>query len=113
MNQCADHHGIFFNNRSTAGYNTHRTGCRLHSGFSFLALYGERFNKLHGITAGLSLLGLAALFIGTMPLYCSSGNGYILILVFSLIAGVGFIMIDLLMNSVIADIYPNQKNALL
>jgi len=86
-------------------------GCILVS--VFLALYGERFNKLRGITVGLSLMGAAALLIGTMTLYCKPGNGYILVLGFSLIAGLGFITIDLLMNGVIADVYPNHKNTLL
>ena len=86
-------------------------GCILIS--IFLALYGERFNKLRGVTLGLSLMGVAALLIGTMTLYCKPGSGYMLMLLFSLIAGVGFIMIDLLMNGVIADIYPDRKNTLL
>jgi len=86
-------------------------GCILIS--IFLALYGERFNKLRGVTIGLLLMGIAALLIGTMTLYCEPGSGYLLMLVFSLIAGVGFIMIDLLMNGVIADIYPDRKNTLL
>gem|GEM_PF-333136 len=86
-------------------------GCILVS--VFLALFGERFNKLRGITVGLSLMGAAALLIGTMTLYCKPGNGYILMLVFSLIAGLGYITIDLLMNGVIADVYPSQKNTLL
>lgn len=79
----------------------------------FLALYGERFNKLHGVILGLVLLGLAALLIGTMTLYCKKGEGYLAMLVFSIIAGVGFILIDLLMNGVVADIYPGNKNTLL
>ena len=78
----------------------------------FLALYGERLNKLRGIALGLLLMGAAALFIGTMTLYSSRG-AYALLLLFSLIAGVGFIFIDLLMNGAVADIYPNHKNSLL
>ncbi len=79
----------------------------------FLALYGERFNKLRGVTVGLMLMGLAALLIGTMTIYYKPGSGYVPMLIFSLIAGIGFIMIDLLMNGVVADIYPNVKNTLL
>ena len=79
----------------------------------FLALYGERFNKLRGVTLGLVLLGLAALLIGTMTLYCKKGEGYLPMLAFSIMAGVGYILIDLLMNGVVADIYPNNKNTLL
>lgn len=79
----------------------------------FLALYGERFNKLRGITLGLILMGIASLLTGTMTLYMQPGSGYALMLVYALIAGCGFIMIDLLMNGVIADIYPERKNTLL
>ncbi|MEG1316549.1 MAG: MFS transporter [Oscillospiraceae bacterium] len=79
----------------------------------FLALFGERFNKLRGVTLGLFLMALAGILIGTLPLYCKPGSGYILMLIFSLISGIGFILIDLLMNGVVADIYPEQKNTLL
>lgn len=79
----------------------------------FLALYGERFNKLRGITLGLILMGIASLLTGTMTHYIQPGGGYALMLFFALVAGCGFIMIDLLMNGVIADIYPARKNTVL
>lgn len=86
-------------------------GCILVS--IFLSLFGERFNKLRGVTVGLALMGLAALLIGTMTLYCKPGSGYLIMLVFSLMAGLGFITLDLLMTGVIADVYPENKNVLL
>ncbi len=86
-------------------------GCILVS--LFLSLFGERFNKLRGVTAGLALMGLAALLIGTMTIYCKPGSGYLIMLVFSLMAGFGFITLDLLMTGVIADVYPENKNILL
>ena len=86
-------------------------GCILVS--LFLSLFGERFNKLRGVIVGLALMGLAALLIGTMTLYCKPGSGYMLMLVFSLMAGLGFISLDLLMTGVIADVYPDNKNVLL
>ena len=78
-----------------------------------LGLFGERINKLHGLLAGLVIMGMASLAIGTMTLYIQPGSGYALMLFFALIGGIGYIMIDLLMNGVIADIYPDQKEKVL
>lgn len=86
-------------------------GCILVS--LFLSLFGERFNKLRGVTVGLALMGFAALLIGTMTFYCKAGSGYFIMLVFSLMAGLGFITLDLLMTGAIADVYPDNKNVLL
>ncbi|MDR1131120.1 MAG: MFS transporter [Oscillospiraceae bacterium] len=79
----------------------------------FLALFGERFNKLRGLSLGLVLMGIFALLVSTIPSYTAPGGGYTLMLVFSLAAGSGYIIIDLLMNGVVADIYPGHKNTLL
>lgn len=75
-----------------------------------LGLFGERLNKLYGIAAGLLLMGGAGVAIGLLP---ALRGGYGLMLVLSLAAGVGYITIDLLMNSVIADVFPSQKDRLL
>ena len=79
----------------------------------FLGLFGERINKLKGLLFGLFFMGLASVLIGTMSMYLSVGTGYILMLLFSLIGGVGYVSIDLLMNGAIADIYPKEKTTLL
>ena len=79
----------------------------------YLALFGERYNKLNGVALGLLLMAVASLLMGTLTLYCKPGSGYGLMLAFTLVAGVGIIMIDLLMNGVVADIYPRQKTNLL
>lgn len=79
----------------------------------YLALFGERYNKLKGLSLGFILMAVASLLMGTLTLYCKPGSGYGLMLAFSLIAGVGIIMVDLLMNGVVADIYPQQKTKLL
>ena len=78
-----------------------------------LGLFGERINKLHGLLAGLIIWGAAGILIGSMTLYTQQGTGYGLMLTFALIGGVGYIMIDLLMNGVIADIYPEKKEKVL
>ena len=78
-----------------------------------LGLFGERINKLNGLLAGLSIMGAASLAIGTMTLYTKQGTGYGLMLSFALIGGIGYITIDLLMNGVIADIYPDKKEKVL
>lgn len=78
-----------------------------------LGLYGERINKIHGIAAGLGLMGVASVLIGTIPMYCDAGSGYGLMLVFSLLAGLGSLTVDLLMNGVITDVYPEKKNTFL
>ena len=78
-----------------------------------LGLYGERLNKIHGIALGLGVMGVASVLIGTIPAYCQSGSGYALMLLFSLIAGLGSITVDLLMNGVIADVYPDRKHVFL
>lgn len=72
----------------------------------------ERLNKIYALGAGLSLLGAAGVLIGLMPQFMAVGS-YALMLGFSLIAGVGYISIDLLMNSVIADVYKERKNGVL
>lgn len=72
----------------------------------------ERLNKIYALGAGLLLLGAAGVLIGLMPQFMAVGS-YALMLGFSLIAGVGYISIDLLMNSVIADVYKERKNGVL
>lgn len=78
-----------------------------------LGLYGERMNKIYGIAMGLGLMGVASILVGTIPAFCSIGSGYGLMLVFSLLAGLGSLTVDLLMNGVITDVYPERKNAFL
>ena len=77
-----------------------------------LGLFGERINKISGIVIGLGLMGTAGILIGLLPKVAPE-SGYLLMLGFSILAGVGFIAIDLLMNGVVADIFPDTKNTLL
>ena len=78
-----------------------------------LGLYGERINKLHGVAVGMGVMGIASLLVGTLPMYCNPGEGYGLLLGFSLLAGLGSLTVDLLMNGVIADMYPDRKSVFL
>ncbi len=78
-----------------------------------LGLFGERINKLHGIAIGMAMLGIASVMVGLLPQFVSSGSGYGLLLAFSLLAGLGSLTVDLLMNGVIADVYPDRKNVFL
>lgn len=78
-----------------------------------LGLYGERINKIHGIALGLGVMGVASVLIGTIPAYCRIGSGYGLMLAFSLLAGLGSLTVDLLMNGVITDVFPDRKNVFL
>ena len=78
-----------------------------------LGLYGERINKLTGISAGCFVMAIAAICIGTIPLYVAQGSGYGLMLLYALIGGIGYIFIDLLMNGVISDVFPDHKHTLL
>lgn len=78
-----------------------------------LGLYGERINKIHGIMAGLLVMGGAGILIGLMPGFTPPGSGYGLMLAFSLIAGVGYITIDLLMNGLVADVFGDKKTTIL
>lgn len=78
-----------------------------------LGLYGERLNKIHGIAMGLGVMGVASVLIGFIPVFFPAGSGYMLMLVFSLLAGLGSLTVDLLMNGVIADVYPDRKSVFL
>jgi len=77
-----------------------------------LGLFGERLHKIRAIAFGLGLMGLAGLCVGLIPAM-RSGSAYALMMGFSVFAGVGFITVDLLMNSVVADVFPAQKDTLL
>lgn len=74
----------------------------------FLGLYGERINKIYGTVVGLIIMGIAGTLIGFLPGF-TSVSAYTLMLVFSLIAGVGYVIIELLMNGVISDVFPHKK----
>lgn len=72
----------------------------------FLALRGERYNKIYVIAAGIAVLAAASLLIGLAP-------GYAWLIVLVVCAGIGFTCIDVMMNGVIPEVYPQHKNTLL
>ena len=78
-----------------------------------LGLFGERLNKMYALAFGILLLGLAGVCIGLIPELVPTAAGYAAMLGFSLVAGVGFICIDLLTNSLIADVFREDKTRVL
>jgi fucose permease len=79
----------------------------------WLSLFGERYNKIRIIAACLALLAVGSLLIGFIPVLLSGSGGYFLLLLFVIFAGVGFTGIDVMMNGVITETYPANKNTLL
>lgn len=74
----------------------------------FLGLFGERFNKLYGITFGLLLLTLGCMVIGlSSPL--GGGITYNTLLVLVLIAGAGFTFIDIMVNGTLTENFKNKS----
>ncbi len=81
----------------------------------FIALMGERHNKINIIALGLLIFSAACLLIGAIPAFgdrVGVGPAYNLILLLTLTAGVGYTLMDILMNSVITDVYPTRKKTL-
>ena len=72
----------------------------------FLALRGERYNKIHTITFGLLILCLACSAIGSVPAYAA-------LLAMVAAIGIGAAFIDVMMNGAVTDIYTKQKNTFL
>ncbi|MEF9989142.1 MAG: MFS transporter [Christensenellaceae bacterium] len=71
-----------------------------------LALNGERYNKINVITLGMAVLVIACIFIGLVP-------PYVFLLILSCATGIGVTMIDVMMNGVISEVFPEKKNTLL
>ena len=78
-----------------------------------LGIWGERLNKLHGLLIGTLIMGVAGLLIGTLTLYTPQGSGYGRMLGYSLLGGIGYITIDLLVNGAVADVYKDRKTTFL
>ena len=79
----------------------------------WLSLFGERYNKIRVIAICLALLAAGSILIGSIPSMSYGSGGYFLLLLFVILAGVGYTGIDVMMNGVITEIYPNNKNTLL
>ncbi len=75
----------------------------------FLGIYGERYDKLKTIIAATMIMSA-----GTMSLVLTNGSKELLmVFIFLMIANIGYIAIDLTMNSMIAERYKDKKNYLL
>lgn len=79
----------------------------------WLSLFGERYNKIRVIAGCLALLAAGSILIGCIPSLLPGGGGYFLLLLFVILAGVGYTGIDVMMNGVITETYPHNKNTLL
>lgn len=79
----------------------------------YLAFHGERFNKIRTMAVGIFSLSLGALLVGLLPLFFSKtstpGITYYLLFLSLFFASIGYVTIDLTMNSMIADIYNHTK----
>lgn len=79
----------------------------------WLSLFGEKYNKIYVICACLALMAAGSILTGIIPAFFPEGGGYGLLLVFVLFAGIGYTGIDVMMNGVIADTYPENKENVL
>ena len=78
----------------------------------WLSLFGERYNKIYVISLCLALMAAGSILTGVIPAFFPAG-GYMLLLVFVLIAGIGYTGIDVMMNGVITETYPERKSTIL
>jgi fucose permease len=72
----------------------------------FIALRGERYNKIHIIALGIIIICIMGAVIAGVPFYA-------LLLGLIVIVGIGTSFIDVMMNSVFSDVYPKQKNVVI
>lgn len=75
-----------------------------------LAVLGERFNKLKVLWRGLFVLAIASAALGSIPLYVPESHGYVLALFFVVFAGIGFTMIDIMMNASIPEVFKKEND---
>lgn len=72
----------------------------------YLGLRGEVFNKIYAVTIGCLVLGVSCILMSLAPPYGLLGT-------VATVCGFGFTVIDINVNGVIADVYPEQKGTLL
>jgi len=72
----------------------------------FIALNGERYNKIHAIAFGLFVTGIIGGILGFAP-------AYTLFLAIVIVMGIGVTFVDVMMNGVISDVYTERKTVLL
>jgi len=69
----------------------------------FIALKGERYNKIHAIAFGIIMFAIMSASIGFAP-------PYFLLLIVIAMMGVGLAFIDIMTNGAFSEIYPDQKS---
>lgn len=84
----------------------------------FLALYGERYNKINTVCLGLGILSCCCIGIYLIPHIFPSAAAhsalrYAALLCMTTIGGLAFILVDLTINGVINDVYPKQCSTIL
>ena len=79
----------------------------------FLALYGERFNKIKTVGIGVCALVVSMIAVGLVPSLLprgsSPGTAYVLVFLLLALGGFGNSTIDLTMNGMVADLFPRKK----
>jgi len=72
----------------------------------FIALKGERYNKIHVVALGLLIVCVIGAVVMGIPAYA-------VLLALIVVMGIGASFIDIMMNSVFTDVFPAQKNTVL
>jgi len=72
----------------------------------YLSLHGERYNKIYMSALGVLLFGATSLAVGFAP-------PYIALIMLVMVGGAGYSILDVMLNSMIPELYPKLKNTLL
>ena len=72
----------------------------------YLSLHGERYNKIYLSALGVLMFGAASLAVGFAP-------PYIALILLVMVGGAGYSILDVMLNSIIPELYPKLKNTLL
>ena len=71
-----------------------------------LLLWGDKMGRLKTVAFGTALLAAGSLFTAL-------GADYSQILIFALVAGIGYTFIDIMSNAAVVDIFPDRKKTAL
>lgn len=79
----------------------------------FLALYGERFNKIRTISLGMGAMAVSMVAVGLLPRLFPGASGsfaaYAFLFAVLALGGVGNATIDLTMNSMVGEVFSGSK----
>jgi len=76
------------------------------SALIYIALYGERYNKINAFAFGFFVSGVSLILAGFAP-------HYIVLIFLFMLCGAGFSSADTMMNGAIPELFPKYKNTLL